>query len=166
MIVVSQWPPDITSQQSVWIETQTYKQDILDVSLRDVLWRKGTMSVGERLSLSHTISRSPPEFMGWPMGREGRDFWWKGTVNLLSYIYALWFVSSLVDSLVLRSLDSLILFLFPNIVIETELRYGGQFWATRKREATFWNDPIKIKHPSLQITSSNQGTSSLPLAKS
>ena len=34
MIIVSQWPPDITPQQSVWIQTLTYKQDIVDVSLR------------------------------------------------------------------------------------------------------------------------------------
>ena len=34
MIVVSQWPPDITPQQRVWIQTLTYKQDIVDVSLR------------------------------------------------------------------------------------------------------------------------------------
>ena len=44
-------------------------------------------------------------------------------MTLLIYIYALWFVFSLVDSLVLRFVDSLVLlFVFPHSVIETELR--------------------------------------------
>ena len=34
MIIVSQWPPDITPQQRVWIQTLTYEQDSVDVSLR------------------------------------------------------------------------------------------------------------------------------------
>ena len=34
MIIVSQWPPDITPQQRVWIQTLTYEQYIVDVSLR------------------------------------------------------------------------------------------------------------------------------------
>ena len=59
-------------------------------------------------------------------------------MTLLSYIYALWFVSSLVDSLVLRFVDSLaLLFVFPNSVIETEIRYGTQVGATTKRELHF-----------------------------
>ena len=34
MIIVSQWPPDITPQQRVWIQMLTYEQYIVDVSLR------------------------------------------------------------------------------------------------------------------------------------
>ena len=74
-------------------------------------------------------------------------------MTLLSYIYPLWFVSSS------------IFFVFPHSVTETELRQAGQFGATRHRDATFLNDPIEIKHPSLQTISSNEGSSSLPFAK-
>ena len=114
MIIVSQWPPDITPQQSVWIQTLTYKQDIVDVSLR-MFSEDREIWVLVSCWAYRTQSLSQPEFMGWPMGRGGRDFWWWGsTVTLLSYIYALWFVSLLVDSLVLRLVDSSILFVFPH----------------------------------------------------
>ena len=41
----------------------------------------------------------------------------------------------------------------------------GNLEQHQRGKLNFLNDPIKIKHPSLQITSSNLGTSSLPLAK-
>ena len=61
MIIVSQWPPDITPQQSVWIQTLTYKQGIVDVCSRmfsedreiEVLmscWAYLTLSLALRLS--------------------------------------------------------------------------------------------------------------------
>ena len=69
---------------------------------------------------------------------------------LVSHIYALWFVFSLVGSLVLRFVDSLVLlFVFPNSVIETEIRYGGQFGAKRKRSYIFKrSDKNKTSLPS------------------